>query len=167
MGMSSVVWRPRKNKTSAGKGNHRPAHKRIQAYEIYASRQADRSPNLPTSTSKNGRTTMNRRPHDPAFLSTSDRHPEQINKNRSGSSYNKRRNKGRDVTNARTNTDNKGCRLLAAGKYDTRDPPLRKKVEQGWRGPATSAEEQPRDDWHHKGCGRDHYLQKLLPSHAS
>ena len=131
--------------------------KRIQAYKIQRSRHhAYESPKMKTYDAP--------RHKDNKFRGDSEG---RLAKGGVCSNQRKSTKRGQ-VTDGRTNTDNKGCRILAAGNWKRMIPPsYERKVKQGQRGPATSAEEQPRDDWHHKGCGRDHHLQKLLPSHAS
>ena len=48
-----------KYQTSAGKGNHRPALRQIQAYKIQLSRQAYNSPGLPTMKSNHKKDSKN------------------------------------------------------------------------------------------------------------
>ena len=84
-----------------------------------------------------------------------------------GNKNNKRGNSKRgEGTTRRRNTQDKGCRDLATGEVIS-DPPLASEIIRKRRGPATSAEEQPRGSAQLKGCKRDHVGTKNLPSHEN
>lgn len=148
IGMSSVVWQPRKYKTGAGKGNQRPALKRIQAYKNQRRRHhACESPgneNL-RRTSPRGQQGP-RRPRKQGEQQPKDEHQNGTSDGRA------------DEYGQQRVSD------ISSRQFETNDSPsYERKVEQRQRGPAASAEEQPRDDGTTKGAAGTIIFRNFCP----
>ena len=125
MGITSVVWRPRKNKTALGQRtttSHACKNTSLQTPKKLP-------PRLPISQNQNLRSTSPQGQQGPR------RPGRQINSERGNSNHRENIERGKE-TDGRTNTDNKGCRLLAAGNLkQIISPHTKEKSNKNGRGP--------------------------------